>query len=129
MQYTYPEVTKLDTFYTGSDGYLITPEVLPYGNYTLVEVQAPYGYVLDSTPVPFTVSEEQSGQDSGVTVITVEKERGDMRRRQIQRDENRGGVLLCAGVGDGVVDKDGNLGRREYLHACCAVTGAGRGGI
>ena len=46
MQYTYPEVTKLDTFYTGSDGYLITPEVLPYGNYTLVEVQAPYGYVL-----------------------------------------------------------------------------------
>ena len=59
MQYTYPEVTELDTFYTGSDGYLITPEVLPYGNYTLVEVQAPYGYVLDSTPVPFTVSEEQ----------------------------------------------------------------------
>ena len=74
MQYTYPEVTELDTFYTGSDGYLITPEVLPYGNYTLVEVQAPYGYVLDSTPVPFTVSEEQSGEDSGVTVITVEKE-------------------------------------------------------
>ena len=62
MQYTYPEVTKLDTFYTRSDGYLITPEVLPYGNYTLVEVQAPYGYVLDSTPVPFTVSEEQSGR-------------------------------------------------------------------
>ena len=62
MQYTYPEVTKLDTFYTGSDGYLITPEVLPYGNYTLVEVQAPYGYVLDSTPVPFTISEEQSGR-------------------------------------------------------------------
>ena len=25
-------------------------------------------------PVPFTVSEEQSGEDSGVTVITVEKE-------------------------------------------------------
>ena len=39
-----------------------------------MEVQAPYGYVLDSTPVPFTVSEEQSGEDSGVTVITVEKE-------------------------------------------------------
>ena len=81
MEYTYPEVTELDTFYTGSDGYLITPEVLPYGNYTLVEVQAPYGYVLDSTPVPFTVSEEQSGEDSGVTVITVEK-RGYTAERQ-----------------------------------------------
>ena len=24
MKYTYPEVTTLDTFYTGADGYLIT---------------------------------------------------------------------------------------------------------
>lgn len=38
MKYTYPEVTTIDTFYTGRDGYLITPEVLPYGNYQLVEV-------------------------------------------------------------------------------------------
>ena len=53
MKYTYPEVTTLDTFYTGEDGYLITPEELPFGDYTMVEVQAPYGYVLDSTPIPF----------------------------------------------------------------------------
>ncbi len=51
MKYTYPEVTTLDTFYTGADGYLITPEELPFGEYTMVEVQAPYGYVLDSTPI------------------------------------------------------------------------------
>ena len=44
-----------DTFYTNNNGILMTPESLPYGNYTLVEVQAPMGYVLDSTPIPFTV--------------------------------------------------------------------------
>ena len=30
----------VDTFYTNSEGYLITPETLPYGDYSLVEVQA-----------------------------------------------------------------------------------------
>lgn len=29
MKYTYPNVTEIDTFYTNSDGYLITPETLP----------------------------------------------------------------------------------------------------
>lgn len=74
MQYTYPEVTTVDTFYTGSNGYLITPEELPCGNYTLVEVQAPYGYVLDSTPVAFTITEKQAEENDGVTVTVVEKE-------------------------------------------------------
>lgn len=123
MQYTYPEVTKLDTFYTGSDGYLITPEVLPYGNYTLVEVQAPYGYVLDSTPVPFTVSEEQSGEDSGVTVITVEKE--DMPQKGKILVTKTGEEFSSVQVsGDGVADKDGNLAEGENLYTpVYAVTG------
>lgn len=42
MQFTYPEVTSIHTFYTNSEGYLITPEKLPYGDYALKEVQAPY---------------------------------------------------------------------------------------
>ena len=52
MTFSYPTPTTIDVFYTNSEGYLITPEVLPYGEYSLVEVQAPVGYVLDSTPVP-----------------------------------------------------------------------------
>ncbi len=47
MTFTYPEVTEIDTFYTTADGYLITPQTLEYGTgYSLVEVQAPYSYVL-----------------------------------------------------------------------------------
>ena len=71
MQYTYPQVTSIHTFYTNKDGYLITPEKLPYGYYTLKEVQAPYGYVLDDTPIPFVISQENASTDTGVTVVKV----------------------------------------------------------
>lgn len=71
MQYTYPQVTSVHTFYTNKEGYLITPEKLPYGDYTLKEVQAPYGYVLDDTPVPFSITQENSSTDTGVTVVKV----------------------------------------------------------
>lgn len=71
MQYTYPQVTSIHTFYTNKDGYLITPERLPYGYYTLKEVQAPYGYVLDDTPIPFVISQENASTDTGVTVVKV----------------------------------------------------------
>lgn len=71
MQYTYPQVTSVHTFYTNKEGYLITLEKLPYGDYTLKEVQAPYGYVLDDTPVPFSITQENSSTDTGVTVVKV----------------------------------------------------------
>ena len=49
MTYTYPTPTSIDTFYTDANGALVTPEKLDFGSgYALVEVQAPYGYVLDS---------------------------------------------------------------------------------
>lgn len=75
MTYTYPELTVIDTFYTNEDGTLLTPEKLPYGKgYSLVEVQAPHGYVLDKTPLYFDVTAEDSVNDDGITIIKVEKE-------------------------------------------------------
>lgn len=74
MTFSYPTPTTIDTFYTNSEGYLITPEVLPYGEYSLVEVQAPVGYVLDSTPVPFSVSAENAEEENSLTIIKVNKE-------------------------------------------------------
>ena len=88
-----------------------------------MEVQAPYGYVLDSTPVPFTISEEQSGEDSGVTVITVEKE--DMPQKGKILVTKTGEEFSSVQVsGDGVVDKDGNLAEGENIYTpVYAVTG------
>lgn len=74
MTYTYPNVTEIDTFYTNEDGYLITPESLPYGKgYSVVEVQAPYGYILDSTPVYFDITAENTSEENGVTIVKTEK--------------------------------------------------------
>lgn len=74
MTYTYPEVTEISTFYTTADGTLLTPEKLEFGTgYSLVEVEAPYGYVLDTTPIYFDVTEENSADENGITVIKVEK--------------------------------------------------------
>ena len=74
MMFAYPTPTTIDTFYTNSEGYLITPEVLPHGEYSLVEVQAPYGYVLDSTPVNFSVSAENAEKENSLTIVKVEKQ-------------------------------------------------------
>ena len=75
MTFTYPTVTTIDTFYTDGDGMLITPEKLEYGKgYSLVEVSAPYGYVLNSDPVYFDITEENSTEENAVTVVVVTKE-------------------------------------------------------
>ena len=62
----YPSEMVLDIFYTDESGTLMLPCELVYGNYELHEVQTANGYVLDETPVLFTV-------DGKEEVITVEK--------------------------------------------------------
>lgn len=107
MQFTYPEVTSVHTFYTNSEGYLITPETLPYGDYTLVEVEAPYGYVLDSTPIPFSITQENSSTDTGVTVVKVKAK--DMPQKGTIEIGKTGEVFYSVGVlGGGYVDENGN---------------------
>ena len=72
MEYTYPEHTVIDTFYTNEDGYLITPETLGYGKgYYLVEMKAPYGYVLNSDPVYFDVTADDATEEGGLTIVNV----------------------------------------------------------
>lgn len=74
MTATYPSVERHTQFKTNKDGYLITPEVLKYGlQYSIVEVAAPYGYVLDKTPVYFDVTADNSEVSDGITIIITEK--------------------------------------------------------
>lgn len=100
MQYTYPQVTSIHTFYTNNDGYLITPEKLPYGDYTLKEVQAPYGYVLDDTPIPFSITQENSSTDTGVTVVKVKAK--DMAQKGVINITKTGEVFSSVEENNGV---------------------------
>ena len=71
---------ETDTFFTNEDGYLITPEALPYGDYELIEVQAPEGYVLAKEPAKFKVDGSNKGlieirfeDKSQKGIVTLEK--------------------------------------------------------
>lgn len=108
MQFTYPAVTKIDTFYTTNDGTLITPESLPYGTgYSLVEVQAPYGYVLNSEPVYFDITPDNSTEESTVTVVEVE--RPNMPQKGKISITKLGEVFSSVtALGGAATDEDGN---------------------
>ena len=108
MKYTYPNVTEIDTFYTNSDGYLITPETLPYGKgYSVVEVQAPYGYILDSTPVYFDITAENTSEENGVTIVKTEKK--NTPQKGTITVEKTGEIFSnVTAVGGGYTDENGN---------------------
>lgn len=108
MTYTYPEVATIDTFYTNSEGYLITPESLPYGKgYSVVEVQAPYGYVLDSTPIYFDITAENTTEENGVTIVKTEKK--NTPQKGTITVEKTGEIFSnVTAVGGGYTDENGN---------------------
>lgn len=62
----YPAPVDIEIYYTDSTGKLMLPEALAYGNYEVIEQNTCYGYVLDSSPIPFKV-------DGNQKIVTVEK--------------------------------------------------------
>ena len=115
MQFTYPEVTEIHTFYTNSEGYLITPEKLPYSDYTLKEVQAPYGYVLDSTPIPFSITQENSSTDTGVTVVKVKAR--DVAQKGVIEITKTGEIFKSVIENEGIytpIYENGNLANAVF---------------
>lgn len=108
MKYTYPTVSEIDTFYTNSEGYLITPETLPYGKgYSVVEVQAPYGYVLDSTPIYFDITAENTTEENGVTIVKAEKK--NTPQKGTITVEKTGEIFSnVTAIGGGYTDENGN---------------------
>ena len=108
MQYTYPQVTSIHTFYTNKDGYLITPEKLPYGDYTLKEVQAPYGYVLDDTLIPFSITQENSSTDTGVTVVKVKAK--DMAQKGVINITKTGEIFSSVEENNGIYTPKYSIG-------------------
>ena len=78
---------ETDTFFTNSEGYLMTPETLSYGDYELIEVQAPVGYVLAKEPMPFKVH----GSNNGLIEIRFE-------------DMSQKGIALLSKTGQTPID-------------------------
>ncbi len=95
--------SSTDTFTTDETGTIILAEPLIYGEYTLHEIKAPYGYWLDEEQIPFTVD------DSGLETVTVESadELIQKRIRIIKTDSRDNERRLEGAVFE--VYKDGEL--------------------
>lgn len=55
QEVTYPKKETTDVFKTDEDGSVHLPSPLKYGEYKLVEIKAPHGYVLKDTEIPINV--------------------------------------------------------------------------
>ena len=97
-----------DIFTTDGEGCIITPEPLPYGKgYSIVEVKAPNGYVLDDAPVFFDVIDANTTEEKGVTVIMVEK--SDPPQKGRITVEKVGEIFSnVTAIGGGYIDDKGN---------------------
>lgn len=101
MTFTYPTPTTIDTFYTNAEGWLVTPETLPYGTgYSLIEVQAPYGYTLNAEPVYFDVTQDASTDEGGITVIEIVKE--NVAQKGIIKVSKTGEVFASVKESEGI---------------------------
>lgn len=89
---SYPTPTNIDVFYTDATGKLRLPAQLPYGDYELIEQCTANGYVLDDTPVKFTV-------DGSSDVVTVVK--NNMPQKGQITIEKKGEVFSTVKEDDG----------------------------
>lgn len=113
----FPIPHYVDTFTTDESGTVTTPNTLEAGTYELVEIKAPYGYLLNDEPVRFTVSTNTAyeiAEDGKTPVITVTKE-----------DTSVKGQISVMKIGEQLVDVDedenGNL---QFIYDKLPVTGA-----
>lgn len=82
----YPSSQLIDTFETDETGSFTTPEGLPYGKYQIEEIHAPNGYVLDTTPLVFEISNNSAYEvmSDGVSLQILLKKSDPQAKGQIQ---------------------------------------------
>lgn len=97
---------KISEFVTDETGTVTTPLKLKYGDYEVVEIKAPDGYLITDEPKPFTVTKEGAVQvtedDDGDSVITVEIENKPVKGKVSIK---KAGEVLVAAEYDTIIDR------------------------
>jgi LPXTG-motif cell wall-anchored protein len=97
---------KISEFTTDETGTVTTPLQLKYGDYEIVEITAPEGYLISEDTVPFTVTKEGAVQvtedEDGDAVITV-----DVLNQSVKGSVSikKSGEVLVAAEYDTIIDR------------------------
>ena len=106
----YPEETVLSEW-TTLNGALTLPMMLAGGDYTLVELRSPNGYVLSSEPVRFTVDEHRTWDNPIVIEVENEPVRANLeivKKNAVDAQPVAGAEYTLRAVAD-VVTGDGTV--------------------
>lgn len=113
----FPIPHYVETFTTDKSGTVTTPDTLECGEYELVEIKAPYGYLLNDEPIRFTVSTNtayQMAEDDKTPIITVTKE-----------DVSVKGCISVLKIGEQLTDvKTDENGHLQFIYQKLLVNGA-----
>lgn len=102
----------LDTWTTLESGYVTLPMKLDAGAYTLVEVQAPDGYVLSDKPISFTVDDYRTWDDPIIVTFEDQPIRAELQIIKVDADDNAvpvAGATYCIEAAEDVATGDGTL--------------------
>ena len=97
---------KISEFTTDETGTVTTPLKLKYGDYEVVEIKAPEGYLITDEPKPFTVTKEGAVEvledSDGDPVITVEIENKPVKGKVSIK---KSGEVLVSAEYDTIIDR------------------------
>lgn len=94
----YPQTMSQTVFTTNATGACVLPEKLMAGQYYLQEVEAPSGYLLDDTPIPFAVDSSTVGTFASPLVVTMEDEPAMGMLDVTKVDAETGQAIATAGT-------------------------------
>ena len=113
----FPVPHYVDTFETDESGTVTTPNTLKPADYQLEEIQAPFSYTVDKTPIKFTVSSNSAyemAEDGKTPIITVTKENVSVK-----------GKITVSKIGEQVVStKQDDKGNIQFIYEKKPVDGA-----
>lgn len=113
----FPVPHYVDTFVTDESGTVTTPNTLEAAEYQLEEIHAPFNYIVDETPIRFTVSSNnayQMAEDGKTPVITVTKENTSVK-----------GQIRVSKIGEQLTNiKTDDNGNTQFVYEKLPVDGA-----
>lgn len=120
----YPEKKTIDTFTSNENGELMLPMALTGGKYTVREVTAPDGYVIDEGETSFTVEENRTWDNPIEITIKNKPVKGviELRKADAETKEAIAGAQYVVAAAEDIVTGDKTVRKKAGETVAVLVT-------